>query len=238
VTANQMQPHMGVPPADGSVNVNTNTAFGAITVRGTVNIQVTAKDTGVGLGGPPTITLVNGANPPVTLTSTESVPLPNVDKTFNYSWTVDALTANGLWVGTVNAVDMQGAAADPKTFSLVVNTYEINGVVNLDSFLGSTRTVTFKTGSASKDLNLYFVSSTFLPGTFTNRLALAQELQVPTQAVSSWLHFGDMYNLQAFVSQVLNSTPLSVYLQTLWFGNIADVSAMAARMNTPTRSID
>jgi hypothetical protein len=115
-----------------------------VALQGVVNLSVEASDAACGLAGPPVITLVNGANPAESATFVNESPAG----TFNYTWTVTALTANGTWTATVTATDQCNTSSD--TFDICVNKTQITGLVQLESFIGTgtiptthTRTVTF-----------------------------------------------------------------------------------------------
>jgi len=217
------------------------------TVQGVVTITVQAQDTGVGLSGVPALQLVNGGNT-VNLTGTGAVPAPGVTGTFTYVWPVTASTANGTWTATVTATDNIQPTPNSATasFTLDVNVNQIVGVIELENFLGTNRSVSVRAGipggaSITKLLPLNFISGTFLAGSFPNRLALANELDVPTQKVSAFLRFGDINNLQGFVNQLSDPSALSVYLRSLIFGTVPNNGALAsfaAALTTPVRNVD
>jgi hypothetical protein len=70
--------------------------------------------------------------------------------TFNFIWTVDALTVPGSWTATVSASD--SASTTTASFTVCVEVSQITGQVQLEGFVGLARQVTFvaKGGAATK----------------------------------------------------------------------------------------
>jgi hypothetical protein len=116
-------------------------------VQGVVNIQVTASDVTSGLNGHPTVTVTPNGGSAEAATYVNESP----SGTFNYTWTVSSTTANGM--ATINASVSDNAGnsnnATPQTFN--VNKNQITGQVELQSFVGASRAVTFvATGGTKK----------------------------------------------------------------------------------------
>jgi hypothetical protein len=246
-TATEAQPHKAATPTlsnnSGTVTV-TNSANPA--VRGTVQFLVQASDPGTGLSGQPTIQLTGPAT--VNLVSTDSVPPIGVTGTFNYNWVVDGNTSPGTYTATVTATDLKGNSGT-RPLTIIVNINQISGVVQLDpftpptaGFAGTNRWVQFVAGPAGNHftnfLNLVFTSSNFVAGAFSDRQAYAQEVQVPTQPVSSWFHFGDISTLNSFYNKFMSQSSLGLYLQSLEFGAINGLSDLANVLNNPQRAVD
>jgi hypothetical protein len=105
-------------------------------VQGVVNISVQASDHCSLIGGYPAVTLTNGLATDAAVFVDQSPP-----GTYNYTWTVTNGTANGTWTVTVSAADEN---TDTTTnFTLCVNKSQIAGQLELDSFVGASRAVTF-----------------------------------------------------------------------------------------------
>jgi hypothetical protein len=257
ITATQLQYEGSAVPA---VNWNvkngpssgSDPVYSTNTFRGVVNITVYAHDLpGVGLSGPPTVNLTGPGSPQsATLTS----PAGATVGPFTYTWTVDGTTVNGLWTATVTATDTvtypAPNAPTVQTFTLTVNKNQVTGVVELDSFKGTNRVVTFKSGDGSSvtqtwPLPLSFTNTMFVTnGSFHDLQAFAAELLTPAHAVtySTYFRYGAINNLPAFVQKVMFSTDgVSAYLRNLWFGEIASqagLTQMAIQLKNPIREID
>jgi hypothetical protein len=124
----------GEPPVISSVSATqTQAGIGAVdvkdcanpTIQGTVAIAVHASDTCALLT--PQVTLTNGA-----FSATATFVNESPAGVFNYTWAVETNTANGAWVATVVASD--GANTTASSFSLCVNTAEVAGVIQMDTF--------------------------------------------------------------------------------------------------------
>jgi len=115
--------------------------------QGTVEITVAAGDALSGLAGPPEVTVTpDGESPQSTLPVGEAPP-----GTFHYVWSVTPATRNGVSTIHATATDRSGnvAGAPPQTFN--VNKNRIAGIVELQQFVGASRTVVFTaTGAVTK----------------------------------------------------------------------------------------
>lgn len=127
----------------------TDVLDGANTVvQGTVTIQVEASDALAGLAAAPTLELTNGAAT-VNLTTTDTAA------PFSYTWTVDASTPNGQWDISASVSDRAGNTASDTDNYLVLNKNQITGQLELESFVGASRDVTFAaTGGTTKTWTL------------------------------------------------------------------------------------
>jgi hypothetical protein len=233
ITATQDQPHIGTK----DVKRGTGSSSSAVnTVRGTVNFSVVASDAGVGLNGKPSLKLSQAGQADVFLTA------GNNSSPFTYSWNVTAATANGTWNATVTAQDkavyrqnLDGSTggangAATATFDLIVNTRQISGVVELESYKGVSRIVKFTThDNANGDTHkkawspaLNFTSGALLPaGSFRDLSGLAAALKNPGDNVSTFLRYGEMPNPGAVASALLNNSGISGKIRTQLFGSIA-----------------
>jgi hypothetical protein len=117
-------------------------------IQGLVTIVVQASDNLSGVAAAPTVTVTpNGGS---------AEPAAFVDEspagTFSYSWTVTPATPNGTATIAVGELaDRSGNTADVVTDAVVVNKNQITGMVELESFVGATRAVTFVArGSVTK----------------------------------------------------------------------------------------
>ncbi|GMU20277.1 MAG: hypothetical protein AMXMBFR13_03740 [Phycisphaerae bacterium] len=123
----------------------TNVLDGANTVvQGAVTIQIEASDALAGLAAAPTLALTNGAAT-VNLTTTDTAA------PFSYTWTVDSSTPNGQWDISASVADRAGNTAADTDNYLELNKNQITGQIELESFVGTSRNVTFvATGGATK----------------------------------------------------------------------------------------
>jgi autotransporter-associated beta strand protein len=122
--------------------VNVKNCANSIT-PGSVNIAVQASDN-CAFAFAPSVVLTNGAN-----TQTAVFVNENPSGTFNYTWIVTSGTPTGTWDATATATDTSGNAIS-NTFTLcVVQQFQVTGLVELQSFVGSTRAVTFVATSSS-----------------------------------------------------------------------------------------
>jgi hypothetical protein len=125
------------PPVIGTLtatNNGQNVLNTGTVLQGAVNITVDATDN-CGLSAAPDLTLVNGAT-----TNTAACTGTN-SSTYSYTWTVGPSTPNGLWTATVTANDLCHNTVT--NFTLNVNATQIAGSVQLEGFIGTSRTVVF-----------------------------------------------------------------------------------------------
>jgi hypothetical protein len=163
VTARQNQPASG--PLDVKDCLNR-------VVQGTVIVSVKVTDPIGALLRPPVLGLTNGV-------FGEEAVLLNEDptNTFNFGWTVTSNTLNGSWTATVTAQDVRGHPLH-STFSLCLNTTQIVGQVELEGFVGASRSVTFAaTGGAT-------TRTWTLTLTFTGTVAGFTLVNVPPQTTA------------------------------------------------------
>jgi hypothetical protein len=257
IDAYQMQPYAGrVTVKNGTPGTQTEvvrtTSTGALgtTDSGQVVITIGATDAGVGLSGPPTLILKQAGSPdqPIACTTPNATVGP-----FVYNWTVPGNLPNGTWTATIIATDTiipPNTYNNATAFTLVVNTAEVNGVVQLDSFAGTgNRTVTFKSGGTTGlsmsnqwDLSLNFVSGPILSaGAYQNVANMAANVNNPQDSVSIWLRNGTIRNLSTLVSELLNPGTgwgVSTYIYTNEFGSITSLPILASQLSNPTRNID
>ena len=116
-------------------------------VQGTVEITVTSADDRAGLAGPPAVTVTPQGGPPENATFVSQTP----PGTFHCTWSVTATTPNGSATINATATDRAGnvSHATPQSFS--INKNRITGRIELQRFVGQSRTVVFTaTGSATK----------------------------------------------------------------------------------------
>jgi MBG domain (YGX type) len=260
ITATQVQPAFGsviVKNGTGATRaqvVKTSGSATNTTFSGPVVITITASDAGVGLNGPPTLTLTNGS---------ASVTLPGTltggtlaNGTFTYNWNVTAATVPGTWKAQISASDtLIGSTPTllPNAFTLEVNTTEVGGVVELESFAGTNRTVAFSTaptGSSNQwTYPLTFTSGLLLPaGAFQNRAAFALDITTNVaqqDPLSTYLRYGAILNLTALVNNLTNAsitaTNVSTYIYKLLYGttnNIDTLLSLATSLTSPARNVD
>ena len=130
---NQAPVITSVAAVQGVTNLkdSTNVAY-----QGIVSITVQAADNFSFENGHPTIDLVTGSQ-------SDSASFVNESPagTYHYAWAVGAGTTNGSWTVTVNASDY---CHDTTTnFTVVVDKTGITGLVELEGFVGASRTVIF-----------------------------------------------------------------------------------------------
>src|SRR6185369_3157418 len=127
---------------------------------------------------------------------------------------------NGRWSVNVTATDtiIPPNTSNPSgdEFTLLVNTREVTGVVELQALKGTNRTVTFRIGdndgASAGSVREYLVPLTFTSGpildagAYQNRAAMAARLKVPqtNDPLSSFLRFGDILNLQTLATKLVN----------------------------------
>jgi hypothetical protein len=216
-------------------------------VRGTVNITVNAKDLpGVGLNGAPTVKFTG---PSGQIVNAEGKTSGANDGDFLYTLAVDGGTENGRWNAVVTATDMLGKSTTDN-FYIHVNKNEVKGVVEVEALRSSTRRVTFALGDGAairqtRTLELAFTESKFMQaGGFRDLPALANELLAPKNAVpmSIYLRYGAIADLDALANRLLLGTDgFASYMRDLLFGYVTDLTTlndMAAKLKSPTRSID
>jgi len=231
--------------AAGTQTIRTSGGISATTSSGPVVITVTATDAGgVGLNGPPTLVLNNGASQ-VTLPCTTPGATGGP---FVYQWTVLGSIANGTWTATVTATDTIGNSTTvANAFTLVVNTTEVTGVVDVQSFNGTNRTVTFMSGGVAGgagsnqwNLNLNFISGPILnAGAFQDTANMAAQINNPADSVSTWLSYGTILNLPALANSLSNQRGgVSTYIYQLLYGTIGNLLTIAHQLSPPTRNID
>ncbi len=274
ITATQVQPYSDPTKAlPAPVNVksppvgqNTVRTFGGIpnaeatTATGPVVITIPVVDTGVGLLRQPTVVLTKGV-----LTVSSDVPgsglvclNPGVTGPFVYQWIVP-VGADGTWSAEVSATDTVNCPACtppetpnttdiPNAFTLVVNTYQVTGVVELEMFAGTNRTVTFKAGDgnpatpilATWSPNLNFISAPILnAGAYQNRQSLANKLVTTPDPLSLWLRYGAVLDLPGMVARLRNQ-PMNVdkWIDLQIYGDVANLQTLADKLSNPTRRID
>jgi len=253
IDAYQMQPYFGkVTVTNGTASTRTEvvrtTSTGALnpTDSGQVVFTINASDNpgGVGLSGPPTLVLTKAGSPD------QPIPCSTTVSPFVYYWTVPGNIPNGSWIATVVATDtIVPPNSTTKQFTLVVNTAEVSGVVELDNFAGTNRTVTFKSGgiaglsmSNQWDLSLKFTSGPILSaGAYQNVAALAGKINQPVDSVSVWLRNGAVLNLSTLVAELVSPLlgwNVPSYVYTNEFGSITSLPILASQLWNPTRNID
>ena len=140
----------------------------ATTLQGTVAISVDASDALAGLAAEPAVTVTQGGDA-LTVTYAGESPAG----TFNYTVDIEADTANGTWTISATAADKAGNDASVSG-TLCVNKNQITGQIELEGFVGTSRTVTFvATGGTS--------SKTWTPTltSFTGAIASFELTDVP-----------------------------------------------------------
>jgi len=259
ITGTGVQPQIGTigatqtQPNFGSVNVKNGAAAGRTlavktsgsgsTASGPVVITIAASDSGVGLSGAPELTLINGASSvPLTGTLTSGTVLSG---TFTYNWEVPA-GADGTWTAQVIASDTLSTptrVTNANAFTLAVNTSEASGVVELESFLGTSRTVTFKTGIGATnqwDYNLNFVSGLLLnAGAFQDRAGFAAKIKNPQDPLTTYLRYGDVTDVQSLAFKLVNQRGgVATHIYGLLYGSLSNLYVFTGRFASPTRAID
>jgi hypothetical protein len=249
-TATQVQPLAGaVNVKNGNTNsVRSFNGSGPSTSSGPVVITVLASDAGTGLNGPPGLQLANGTT---TVTITNSLGTNQIVGPFVYNWYIDATTLNGTWNANISATNGLGTNTTVNNaFTLVVNTTEISGVVELQKFAGTNRLVTFKanqlplsgggTTNMQWDLNLTFTSGLILnAGAYQDRAGMAAALQSPPDPLSVYLTLGEIKNLPALAGMLANQVNnFNAYVYALLYGHIESLHVLADQLSNPTRSID
>lgn len=258
------------PPSYGTGKVTVRTFAGvpnaeATTSNGPVIITVSVADAGVGLAAPPNLLLTRTVGP---AGSYSLLPL-NTTSPFIYRWPVNT-GDDGEWEATATFCDTalpvtHCTAMDP--FKLVVNTYQVTGVVELEGFKGTNRVVTFKAGDASSatpsntwNLNLKFTSTPILNdgGNYQDKATLASRLfsgALPpstvfgTDPLSTWLRYGGITNDPAGLRTTLRSgtRPVDQWIYRLTYGSIptgtfspaVGLGDIVAKLTSPTmRNVD
>jgi len=269
VTATQVQPYSDEPAHAVPVAVNVkNPPTGKVTVRtfdgipnaeattatGPVVITVQVHDSGVGLASAPSLVLTCSGNPlsPVTLTTPNTViPGSTAVQTFVYQWDVP-VGAHGTWTAKVEVSDTMESphttTIDPY-FTLVVNTYQITGVVELQSFLGVNRPVVFKANDNSaiiwsNVLDLKFTSGPILDaGAWQDRATAAAKLFAPDNAFLTWLRYGSFPNLAGVVERLRleragEHKNVDAHINYLLYGRILNLPSLAYRLANPDSRIE
>jgi hypothetical protein len=240
----------------------------ATTASGPVVITIDADDNGgVGLSGPPTLTLTKTTAPftVVPLTCVSPGPGATVGP-FVYNWTVP-VGADGTWTATGQVCDTINPGPNClslPSFNLVVNTHEVACVVELQNFAGSNRVVTFNAGNGltvppangvlrSWSPNLNFISGPILSaGAYQDRAAMDARLSpvipqvdtvTPADPLSIWLRYGGFPHLDGVVDRLRLEMPgvhknVDVYINNLLYGYITDLPTLAARLANPVSRID
>jgi hypothetical protein len=134
-------------------------------VQGTVTLQVTATDNCSFANGHPAVTLVNN----VTNTATATCTATN-GSTYTYVWNVTNTTADGTWTATVDASDY--CSSTYSNFTLCVDKAQITGLIQLDSFVGTNRVVTFVATTNTTVLKTWVINVYFGPGNSTTNYTL------------------------------------------------------------------
>ena len=159
-------------------------------VQDAVNIAVAASDATAGLAANPSVTVTPAGGSAQAASFVDESPAG----TFNYTWTVQATTPNG--VATINAsvADAAGnpASAAAKTFN--VNRNQITGLVQLEGLRPGSqpsgqlvRTVTFKaTNDAGVVLKTWDVALTFTSDTAAYTLTDVPAGTVAVSAKTNW----------------------------------------------------
>jgi hypothetical protein len=274
ITATQVQPHVGsvIVKNGAAQTVRTSGGVSPATASGPVVITIDATDLlpagGVGLSGAPSLVLSNlcGCVPIVSVPNT-AIP-PGLAGTFTYQWNVPSASADGTWSAYITAGDTvscptctpaqtTNTTTVPNAFTLVVNTTEVTGVVELQSFKGTNRVVTFKAGDLNPataikqwDINLNFISGLILnAGAFQNRSNLAVRMAAPPPAdpLSTYLRYGAVLNLPTLAGTLVNpattantTSNVTVYIHALLWGYITNLPPVASALSAPTfaRSVD
>ena len=261
ITATQIQPHVGQINVVQATNpvVRTSGGISLTKTSGPVVISIPAWDLGVGLSGPPTLILTNGAYTASGIVCITPWVPGTMSNTFVYQWTVPANASNGLFYATVIASDTMTVPTGPHSttnvnaFKLRVNTVEVTGVVELESFMGTNRSVTFKAGNfyakvggaaITQSINLNFISGPILnAGAFQNQAALVAEINPPSLAnpLCMWLRYGSITNLATLAGRLANPQPtdgVSWYINNLLYGTFANMDVIADKLWSPVNPVD
>jgi len=256
MTATQDQPHSatGVNVKGGDSDHRTEvvrTAGSGALAAGPVVITIPCTDAGVGLFGSPELTLYQSSpasNIVVACKATNAAA-----GTFTYEWTVPVALPNGTWTAKVTAKDTILPTPNSKTvdpaFTLSVNTREISGVVELQSFKGTTRQVTFNIGdndgANANSVRTYTPTLTFTSGLilnaggFQDRAKLAGKIKAPSEFLSAYLAYGSINNVGLVAGKLKGSTlGIDVYIHKLLYGYITDVDTLANKLTSPVRAVD
>ena len=261
ITATQIQPHVGQINVVQATNpvVRTSGGISLTTTSGPVVISIPAWDLGVGLSGPPTLILTNGAYTASNIVCITPWVPGTMSNTFVYQWTVPADASNGLFYATVIASDTMTVPTGPHSttnvnaFKLLVNTVEVTGVVELESFMGTNRLVTFRAGNfnakvngaaITQSINLNFISGPILnAGAFQNQAALVAEINPPSLAnpLCMWLRYGSITNLATLAGRLANPQPqdgVSWYINNLLYGTFTNMDVIADKLWSPVNPVD
>jgi hypothetical protein len=111
------------------------------------------------------VTLVNGTNSAVATCTATNV------NTYTYVWAVTNTTANGTWTATVDASDI--CSSTTSNFTLCVNKSQVTGLVQLDSYVGTNRTVSFVATDGSLAVLQTWVLNLNFPTNSTTNYTLA-----------------------------------------------------------------
>ena len=170
----------------GTVNVLNNNCLTSPVLQGLVLISVNATDNCSIVGGQPSVTMVNGTN-------TDSAVFINQSPagTYNYSWLVTNVTANGTWTVTVAASDL--CHNTTTNFTLCVNKSQVTGLVQLEGFIGTgagvnhSRLVTFVATTNATVLKTWNLTLTNVSGdTFSYTLTDVPAGTTGISAKTAW----------------------------------------------------
>jgi len=247
-TAKQTRPYVGlVDVANGDFAHDTQvvrTSDGAA-ASGPLVITITAQDKpGVGMTNAPTVTLVNGE-------SSHVMDCTSADfgaGTFVYQWNVPTSAANGTWKATVVAQDTiipPNKTTKTDWFTVNINTKEVTGVVEIDSFRGTNRLVTFKAGATGTTpkpwgVTLGFTSGEFLPaGSFQDKAAMGTAVSTTPDALSVYLRYGWIKDLPALANNLYYMNGgVATHIHKMLYGEITSLKPIADALAKPVRSVD
>ncbi len=214
-------------------NYNKDDASTFIAVRtgdaaGTVKTAINVSDAGVGLSGAPTLKFTGPGGAIVDVAVDKNNP-GGADGVYNYNWEIKSDTPNGEWVSTIKATDMTGREKTADTIKVMVNKNIVQGIVELDTFLGSVRDVAFKSGNGTAVLGagwtrpVQTTTTEFLPsGEFRNLPGLKTELLKSSDTMSdmtAYLRYGTIGNVSTLLNKINQGTDgLATYLREMWFG--------------------
>jgi len=151
----------------------------SVAANASVQISVSVSDA-CGLAAPPTVTLTNGA-------SSATAPFVNESPagTFHFAWTIGA-SAPGTWSALVTATDT-GHNTASQGFTLCVLPLQIAGLVELEAFVGASRTVTFKaTGATNNMLQIWNLALHFTNGVASYVLTNVPPATAHLSAKTAW----------------------------------------------------
>jgi len=135
----------------GGVELLTELGSTTNAVQGQVDIVVTASDATSPLAAPPTVTVVDSASASMTVTYDGESPTG----TFHYHVVVLSTTANGAATINASVSDSAGNSESATAKHFNINKNQATGQVELESFVGTSRAVTFvATGGTAKSWTL------------------------------------------------------------------------------------